>query len=556
VTENQQGIFGIDLGTTYSVVGYVDEAGRPSVTRNSAGADTTPSVVYFESPTSVVVGQSAKEAAGQDPDNVVALIKREMGNKDYRRTCHGTEHTPPSISAIILEALATDAEADLGRRVDRAVITVPAYFGLLERDATRQAGEIAGLDVIGIVPEPVAAALHYGITGSADGTTILVFDLGGGTFDVSLMRMTEDRIEVVATGGDHHLGGADWDEKLLAHLVDEVTAQVGDDTIRDDEALLQTFRLLAERTKRDLTAMETKKLVIREAGKPVTLSVTRDEFEQLTAELLEETVRITRRTLEAAEDASPGSTRTIDEVLLVGGASRMPAVAEILRKEFGWEPKLTDPDLAVAKGAALYAAGRAVKIWEAEHGDDPSAGDTTGAAVAAIAAATGIPSDRLGRIAARETVNVIPKAIGVKLVDSTVPGWPDHPRAHYVEHLVEANTQLPYTADTLHAGTVEDNQEIVEIELWEQAGAVKSRDLGENHLVDNGAKCIEGIPPLPAGSAIDVDLTVDNEGTVSVRAIEPVSGRDLTFSVRISIMTTEQVAQAKQVQGGLTISSY
>jgi molecular chaperone DnaK (HSP70) len=555
VTDNQ-GIFGIDLGTTYSVVGYLDESGRPSVTRNSDGSDTTPSVVYFESSTNVVVGQTAKTAAQGDPDNVVALIKREMGNKDYRRTFHGTEHTAPSISGIILGSLARDAEADTGRRVERAVITVPAYFGLLERDATRKAGEIAGLEVIGIVPEPVAAALHYGITGSADGSTILVYDLGGGTFDVSLMRMTEDRIEVLATGGDHHLGGADWDEKLLTHLVDEVVAQLGDDAIRDDEGLLQTLRLLAEKTKRDLSAIETKKVVIREAGKPAEVTVTRARFEELTAALLEDTVRITRRTLQAAEEASPGITRAIDEVLLVGGASRMPAVPEILRKEFGWEPKLADPDLAVAKGAALYAAGRAVKIWEAEHGDESPGGNATGDAVAAVSAATGIASDRLETIAARETVNVIPKAIGVKLVDSSLPAWQDDDRALYVEHLVEANTQLPYDAETFHAATVADNQESVAIELWEQAGAVKSRELRENHAVDQGSNLIEGIPPLPAGSPIDIDLRVDNEGTVSVHATEPVSGRDLRFSVRISIMSAEQVAQAKQVQRGLTISSY
>ena len=250
MSETQQGIFGIDLGTTYSVVGYIDDTGRAAVTRNGHGYDTTPSVVFFESESNVVVGKAAKEAAGLYPDQVVSLIKREMGDREYRRTFFGVEYTPPSISALILEALAREAEQDTGRRVTEVVITVPAYFGLLEKDATRKAGEIAGLNVIGIVPEPVAAALQYGVTGSADGTTFLVYDLGGGTFDISLIRMTDTTVEVLVVGGDHRLGGADWDEKLLDYLVEQTISQCGDDSLRDDEPMLQDLRIMAEKTKK------------------------------------------------------------------------------------------------------------------------------------------------------------------------------------------------------------------------------------------------------------------------------------------------------------------
>ena len=200
-------------------------------------------MVYFENEDNVVVGKVAKESAGLYPDQVVSLIKREMGDRDYQRTFFGIEYTPPSISALILSALAQDAEADTGRKVTDVVITVPAYFGLLEKDATRQAGEIAGLNVIGIVPEPVAAALHYGVTGSADGTTFLVYDLGGGTFDISLIKMTEHSVEVLAVGGDHRLGGADWDEKLFDYIVEQTIAQCGDESLRDDEAMLQDLRI-------------------------------------------------------------------------------------------------------------------------------------------------------------------------------------------------------------------------------------------------------------------------------------------------------------------------
>ena len=231
-----------------------------------------------------------------------------MGEREYHRTFFGVEHTPPSISAIILEALAHEAEEDTGRKVTDVVITVPAYFGLLEKDATRKAGEIAGLNVIGIVPEPVAAALQYGISGSADGTAFLVYDLGGGTFDISLIQMTDTSIEVLVVGGDHRLGGADWDEKLLEHLVDQTIAQSGDDSLRDDEPMLQDLRIMAEDMKKALSSVETKTQIVRYTGSPAKITVTRAQFEEMTADLLDETIRITKRTLAEAEEKHPGIT--------------------------------------------------------------------------------------------------------------------------------------------------------------------------------------------------------------------------------------------------------
>ena len=370
VSDPQRGIFGIDLGTTYSVVGYVDETGRAAVTRNSEGFDTTPSVVYFESEGNVVVGRTAMAAAGDSPEQVVSLIKREMGERDYQRTFFGVDYSPPAISAIILKALAQEAEDYTGRKVTDAVITVPAYFGLLEKDATRKAGEIAGLNVIGIVPEPVAAALHYGVTGSADGTSVLVYDLGGATFDISLIRMTETSVEVLVVGGDHRLGGADWDAKLLDHLVDQTIAQRGDDSLRDDEPMLHDLRIIAEGIKKALSSAESKTQIVRYTAVPVKITVTRGQFEEMTAELLEETIRITKRTLAEAEERYPGVTQQISEVLLVGGSSRMPAVKAALKKEFGWDPMLADPDLAVARGAALYATGYTVRQLESDVEED------------------------------------------------------------------------------------------------------------------------------------------------------------------------------------------
>jgi molecular chaperone DnaK len=567
VSEPQQGIFGIDLGTTYSVVGYIDETGRAAVTRNSEGDDTTPSVVYFESEENVVVGKVAKESVGLYPDQVVSLIKREMGDRDYQRTFFGIEHTPPSISALILSALAKDAEADTGRQATDVVITVPAYFGLLEKDATRQAGEIAGLNVIGIVPEPVAAALHYGVTGSADGVTFLVYDLGGGTFDISLIKMTETSVEVVAVGGDHRLGGADWDEKLFDYIVEATIAECGDDSLRDDEAMLQELRTLAEKTKKDLSTTEHKTIIVRYTGTAAKITVTRKQFEEMTADLLDETVRITARTLAEAEERHPGIRGQISQLLLVGGSSRMPAVSERLTEEFDWEPKLTDPDLAVAKGAALYAAGQTVRFVEGpadggQSGGTPNAGlaapgTVTDDAVRAVAAQSGLTEDRVRDLAKRTVVNVLPKSIGIKLVDTTQANWEnDIDSAFYIAHLVDAQTQLPFPGRTFVANTLSTHQEAIEIEIWEQAGASPSRDMAANHRVDEGG-VIRGLGPfaLPKGSPINIDITVDAEGTVQLHAVEPKSSHDVDIRVRISILSEEQVAEAKIAHAGLTVTT-
>ena len=575
MSEPQRGIYGVDLGTTYSVVGYIDETGRPAVTRNSDGQDTTPSVVYFESEDNIVVGKVAKESAGVYPDQVVSLIKREMGDREWRREFFGKEYTPPSISALILSALAKDAGANTGRPVNEVVITVPAYFGLLEKDATRQAGEIAGLKVIGIVPEPVAAALHYGVTGSADGTTFLVYDLGGGTFDISLIRMTDKSVEVLAVGGDHKLGGADWDEKLFDHILDQLIEQWGDESVRDDEAELQALRTIAEQTKKDLSKAESKTIIRRYTGTSAKFIVTRKQFEEMTAELLEETIRISNRTLDEAEQRYPGVRDQISELLLVGGSCWMPAVAERLRKEFRWEPRLTDPDLAVAKGAALYAAGQTVRYAEADEvapqtGSGTAAAGASGrgtglaaaapvseAAVREVADRTGIDEEKVRGIAQRTVVNVLPKAVGVKLIDTTKPDWERDPEAaSYIEHLIDAQTQVPCGPETLVANTVVANQSGVEIEIWEQAGASPSRDLAANHRVDD-AGLIEGLTPfaLPASSPINIQISVDAEGTVLLHAVEPRSGKDLTMNVRISVLSQEQVEEAKEIHRGLTIGT-
>ncbi|GAB3408092.1 Hsp70 family protein [Flindersiella endophytica] len=549
--------FGIDLGTTYSAIAFVDDTGRPTVVRSPlTNEETTPSVVFFENEHNVVVGRTAKDVAKLYPDRVVSLVKREMG-RERQWEFHGATYTPESISALILKQLVQDAEAYAGREVKQVVITVPAYFGMLERDATRKAGEIAGLDVIGIVPEPVAAALQYEVA-DQEGRTILVYDLGGGTFDTTVIRVTSDAIEVLCTDGDQKLGGADWDERLISYLLDSFVAQASPDSDpRDDEQFMQELAITAEDTKRQLSQVESRPVAIRFAGAAALVEVSRETFNERTRDLLDRTIEYTRRTLEKLQDKEPGA--TIDDVLLVGGATRMPAVSQRLKEEFGWEPRLHDPDLAVAKGAARYALGRAVWHWQGESGGDESQEPTQAQIderIDALSKQIGITKAVLGNIAQKKITGVLPKAFGVRLVDTDQPNWEaDQLAASYVQHLVHADEQLPSGPHELEARTVVQNQTEIEIAIYEQAGSTESPDLADNKAVDHGNGIISGLPPLPVRSPLSITMNVDHEGLLSVHAVEPTSGKDLTIEVRVSVLSQEEVDQARANVSAISVRS-
>jgi len=550
-------VFGIDLGTTYSAIAFVDESGRTAVCRNTENAETTPSVVYFENESNVVVGTVAKESAATEPDRVVSLVKRSMGEKtvyDFDEK----SYTPESISALILKQLVQDAAEYSGGAVDKVVITVPAYFGMLERDATKNAGKIAGLDVIGIVPEPVAAALHYEATTGAQDKTVLVYDLGGGTFDTTVIRVSAQEIEVICTDGDDRLGGADWDARLRDHLLSAFTDSVPPGTDpEDDEEFLHSLISIAENTKKQLSKVDSRPVALRGAGASTRLDVTRAQFEELTKDLLDKTIDIVRRTLETLEKKSPGA--KIDEVLLVGGSTSMPAVAERLRAEFGWNPKLHDPHLAVAKGAALYALGRVVHREQTEAreqaGTSADAEARAAEAVSDLEARTGISAGTLTTLADKQTRNVLPKAFGVKLLDTSDPDWERKPERCFVQHLVHANDPLPTGGRELKAGTVAEGQRAIEIELYEQSGAVAGPEMFENKELNAGRGTIEGLPPLPRNSPIDIVMEVDEEGLLIVNATEPSTGKNLDIRVRVSVLSEEQVEEAVSAVSALTVSS-
>ena len=563
MSDEQITYFGIDLGTTYSAISYIDETGRPTVVRDLINeSDTMPSVVYFEGPGNAVVGQSARAMSRVDPENVVERVKRQMG-RDREWEFFGETHNPVSISAVILRRLAEYAKEYTQRDVEQVVITVPAYFGMLERDATRNAGVLAGLDVIGIVPEPVAAALQYEILDGAQQKTVLVYDLGGGTFDTTVIRITPDAIDVLCTDGDQELGGADWDDRLAQHLLQEfVTAASPPDDPAEDAQFMQELYLTAEQVKRQLSQTASRTVPLRFAGASAMVTVTRETFEQITQDLLDNTVAITDRTLDKLSDklstADPKS--AIDEVLLVGGSTKMPAVAARISSTYGWQPRLHDPDLAVAKGAARFALSRAV--WRAT--DDAETADATTRPSAEqrqerirqLSNLTGLDAEAIAEVSRKRITTVLPKAFGVKLVDTDKPGWDSDPdSASYIEHLVHADDPLPSGPHHIAGGTVVDNQEELKIEVYEQAGTVESSDLFANKPVDRGAGVITGLPPLPAGARIDLSMTVDEDGLLTVRAVEPSSGKNLTIQVRVSTIADEDIPKLRAMVSAIAVRS-
>ena len=356
-------VFGIDLGTTYSCIAYIDENNKPVVVKNMEGELTTPSVVYFETKEDIIVGESAKESSKMYPDEVVQFIKRSMGKPNSNLKINGVDMSPPEISSYILKKIVGDAVENLkieGKLADDedikdVVITCPAYFGINERTATQTAGELAGLNVIQIINEPTAAAITYGVADDSVEKTVLVYDLGGGTFDVTMIHIQPGEIKVVCTGGDHNLGGKDWDDKVLLYLDDEFQRQTKkSESVLDDPETLQELVLANEKAKKLLTSKEKAPISINYKGERVRIELTRDKFDSLTNDLLERTIKLTDDMFKEAEKKGY-SKNSVNEILLVGGSSKMPQVSRRVKEAFNIPTKMFDPDESVAKGAALFA---------------------------------------------------------------------------------------------------------------------------------------------------------------------------------------------------------
>lgn len=519
-----EAIFGIDLGTTHSCIATVDDVGKAVVVRNVLGEETIPSVVYFEGHEQVTVGTSAKNAAVAAPQLVAQLTKRYIGERDTAGTYRGKRYSPEATGALILKELVRSTEETTGQKVKDVVITVPAHFGIARRVATRRAGEIAGLNVLDVLDEPVAAALHYQTLDGGAGTRhLLVCDLGGGTFDTTVLRIEGDDVHVLCTGGDERLGGADWDERVRAHLLGCFTEQhPGQDPTRDEE-FLQDLANTAEGLKKDLSRTQSRRAAIHFRGSVTRVDLTRAKLEELTADLLDRVVKVTAQTIATA--AAQGVTE-FDDVVLVGGMTKMPAVAERLARELGLRARHHEPDLAVAKGAALYARLHQVK---------------NGGSAERMAEDLGISPEQVERLAAKKVTTVVPKAFGVLAVDGRDPLAMTNPfRARkMIVHLLAANTALPADTGPYPFAVAVDKQRMAEIEVWEQLSEHESEDPADNVRVGRGM--LRNLPPRPAGSPFEVTFTMSETGTLTVHAVEPSSGANVRFDLEIGTMTQADV---------------
>lgn len=542
--------FGIDLGTTHSCISYVDGvSGRPVVVPSAIGEDTTPSVVYFEDRDNVIVGSAAKGAAVLAPHLTAQLIKREMGRRDVIATYHGQQYSPEKISALILRELVRATQEHTTLAVQEVVITVPAYFGIAEREATRKAGEIVGLTVLDVLQEPVAAALHYQALhpqklhpqnpGAEQGIRhLLVCDLGGGTFDTTVIRIDGDDIHVICTDGDPRLGGADWDQRIRDYLVAGFTAQHPQLDPTADEEFIESLAATAEQLKKELSRAESRRTQLRFAGAVARLELTRETLEELTADLLDRVVEITERTMNVARRKGVAS---FDDAILVGGMTRMPAVARRLADRLGLDARLHEPDLAVAKGAALFA-----RIWQTKQTARAASNGISRAAAEDTADHLGMSVEQVAAIAAKKVTTVVPRAFGVKAIDPRDPLHKTDPLAarQMIVHLLKVNTPLPANTGPYPFGTGVENQRMIEIEVWEQQGSVESDELSHNRLIGKGM--MTGLPAhRPAGSPFEVTFFMSETGTLTVHANEPNSGAELTFDLQIGGMDRAAVDAAR-----------
>lgn len=539
-------VYGIDLGTTYSCIAYQDEDGRPTVVKNvDTNSDTTPSVVQWDDEGTVVVGQEAKDSATLAPDRTIAFVKQLMGKSPIAITIDGKDISPTEVSSYILKELAKQAGQQLDDEVKDVIITCPAYFGEAERTATKQAGEIAGLNVLSIIEEPTAAAICYGVTRADEDKNVLIYDLGGGTFDITVMKITGGEIRVVTTEGDHDLGGKQWDKAISQLMVDkfiEKSGYEGDPFSDDDnEEFLQDLAIKAEKTKQALSNKATAKQVLNFNGTRAQFEITREEFDNATKSLLDSSFDLTDKAIATAKEQGV----TIDELLLVGGSTKMPQVKEGIKAHLNMEPKIFEPDEAVAKGAAIYAILQADEQSKLKQGETKST-DEEGNEVA-VNSETGesrvLPTLSAGGSAmptlsggSLKVVSVSTKSFGVKATDANTG-------KELIFNLIKKDDEIP--ADVTQTfGTQEDNQQSVEIRVYQTPEKDDTYEVDEDRFL--GTATLNLQPNTPQNSPIELTLHLESDGMVKLHAKDVNSGKSLDAQWQAeNVLNEQEIEDAK-----------
>jgi molecular chaperone DnaK len=554
VTESLKRVYGIDLGTTYSAIAYVDEHGKPVIVPNQESERITPSVVLFDGE-NIIVGNTAKESAKVEPHRVVSRIKQHMGDPNFVFDYEGQAFSPEDISSFILRKVVGDAEIALGEKITDVVITCPAYFGTPEREATANAGRLAGLNVRSILNEPTAAAIAYGLEQGED-QVVLVYDLGGGTFDITMIEIKDRLIRVICTGGDHRLGGILWDEAIVMYLAEQFRSQTGEasDPLDDPEVLNDLF-LQAERGKKTLTQREKAPFRVTHAGNQARVELDREKFEEISKHLLDRTIELTREMLADARDK--GYTR-FDKIILVGGATRMPQVHNRLVAELNVEPEIYDPDEAVAKGAALYALKESLvdqvqdflSTKVAADGQEVKPVDMAQVSEEQVTQALDHLEKQLGftltgpvrELVNTQIVNVLSKSLGVIARDAQ--------SRDVVVYLLPRNSEVPLERMT-DFGTDAANQVAVDIRVM--SGERDSADPGDCQEV--GIATLNLPERLPARSPIRVKFAINKDGRLGVSATDLTGGGsiDVEFETE-AVMNAEEVAERSTALRLLNVS--
>ena len=545
-------VFGIDLGTTYSCIARVDDTARAEVIKNNDGDNITPSVVAFEGD-NVIVGADAKAEAVLNPETTVMLVKTLMGKTDFAINYNGEDKTPEEISAFILRKLTQDASEQLGVEVKDVVITCPAYFGTAERTATKNAGKIAGLNVLEIISEPTAAALYYGCAKEQDEKTILIYDLGGGTFDVTIMRISADKIEVICSDGDHDLGGKNWDEVLIGYLANQFVEKIGYD-IEFDEYAKQDLRLKAEKIKKQLTSRSQAGDMLEVMGNREKVTITRDEFDEITSTLLNETLKKTKEAIEVAKNKGYD---VIDEILLVGGSTRMPQVKKALAKNFSEiEIKILEPDEAVAKGAAIHAVNVYVNNQKSLTAKDFESNEEVKVTVNG-------DEKELKAQDYKENLTFSPEMMSIggntrEIVIATTKSF-----AIKVENkegikscfnMIIKNEAMPsgFLEVSGNFSTLYDNQATVDIEIYENDYMDKYFEVDEDLKI--GDAVLELPKNTPAGSPVEITLKLNKEGILEVKGLDKTGNKQVNVKFETKgVMTKEELERLTQKSQGIAV---